>query len=245
MSTTQSAAAIEASPSLAAQIASKPPLSDREVRELLARCETRPARRSGTYHRDSKFMRPVQVETDRNKLAKLLWQARVDERRSRDKKREKAQAEKAAQGRKKAKPVHRGAIGDRAIEVLRVLLFEIPKLNGLHPTLETLMRWTGLSKPTLIEAIKRLVDAGFLTVYRRIMRRQDGRVVQTSNSYEPHPPVGLGALGWSSSAWVSGLKNLTERKSINNKNSFATNVPAENPGKTRGGDQSRQPSGGG
>lgn len=182
------------------------------VQTCLAGKEVSPKpRRPGAappYHRGSKFINPVPVMTDRNLLAKLLWQMRAREQQTRVERREKAAAEKIADGRKRARPVHRGEIGDRAIEIFRVLLFELPKLNGLHPTHETLMKRVGVSKPTLISAIKRIVKAGFLTVYRRIRRLHDGRVVQTSNSYEPHPKGGLGALEW------SGLKNNPQHQTI-------------------------------
>jgi len=183
------------------------------LRECLAgKVVTSPRRhRVGSYHRGSKFMSPVPVMTDRNLLAKLLWEMRAREQRTRQERRERAAAEKLAEGRKKARPVHRGDFGSKAIEIFRVLLFELPKLNGLHPTHATLMARVGVTKPTLISAIRRIITAGFMTVYRRIVRLPDGRVVQTSCSYEPHPPTGLGALGWPS--WKSsGLKNLTQHK---------------------------------
>jgi Helix-turn-helix domain len=137
-------------------------------------------------HRGSEFRDPPRVCTDRNHLARLMFQIDLIERKS---------------WALRKKGAHGGCIGRAAITLFRTMLFVVNKADGcLFPSLETLARLSRMSKPTVIAAIKRLVLMGFLTVYRRCKRIRTAigvRVVQDSNCYEFHPPTGLGALGWS------------------------------------------------
>lgn len=137
------------------------------------------------YHRGSEFREPPKVNTDRNHLTRLMFQAELIER-------------KSWAVREKGK--HGGVLGRSALTVFRVLLFVVSKREGcLYPSLETLARLARMSKPTVCKAIATLTLMGFLTVYRRIKRVRTPlgiKVVQDSNAYEYHPPVGLGALGW-------------------------------------------------
>lgn len=137
------------------------------------------------YHRGSEFRDPPKLNMDRNHLARLMFMAELIER-------------KTYAVRQKGK--HGGALGRSALALFRVLLFVVSKREGcLYPSLETLGRLARMSQPTVLKTIATLELMGFLTVYRRIKRIRTPlgiKVVQDSNAYEYHPPVGLGALGW-------------------------------------------------
>jgi DNA-binding MarR family transcriptional regulator len=155
------------------------------------------------HHRDSTFRTPPQVCTDRNFMARLMLIARTIER-------------KTWESRKKG--AHGGALGKSGLRLLETLLYAVSKREGcLYPSLVTLARLAQVSKPTVIAALKALVQMGLLTVYRRIKRVRTAfgiRVVQDSNAYEYHEPHGLGALAWAIFRPSSESKNMTARETF-------------------------------
>lgn len=82
-----------------------------------------------------------------------------------------------------------GALGDTGLSVLRELTRFINYATGqIDPALKTIAERCRLSKQTVVDALKRLSDAGFVRWIRRIVyvdqRTLFGQVVaQTSNAY--------------------------------------------------------------
>lgn len=161
--------------------------------------------------------------------AALMKFARQIERHSHAKAKADAQAEKIAEGRDKARPVHRGALGGVGLAILEALLFRIPRRDGgIYPALATIADLVCKSVPTVVAAIARLVAADFLTVLHRCKMIDasspfGAHLVQDSNSYLVHAPTGLGELG--NAAFASDLKNQprdtkpTSKKEKSNKES--------------------------
>jgi hypothetical protein len=141
-------------------------------------------RGAGKFRRESGFKNPPKSNLDRNFVARVWFVAKMIEQKS---------------WNCRAKGKHGGSIGAVGLEVLRTLLFVIKKVDGrLYPSLEAMAKLSRKSKQAVVTAIKVLERMGFITVHRRVKRIQTPygvRVVQDSNAYEFHLPVGgLGAL---------------------------------------------------
>ena len=153
------------------------------------------------YRRGSSDMAPPRITIAGRDRWRLMDHARSLERRTRTLAKAEAQADKIKEGRAKARPKHRGALGIVAIEVLRALLFAFPHHRGLFPSLQRIADAVGKTVPTIVTAIGRLIVEGFLTKHRRCKTLKDPmfgtRQVQDSNAYELHAPTGLGPLGGS------------------------------------------------
>lgn len=138
------------------------------------------------YRRGSRLMEAPQVNTDRNFCARLMFIADTIERKT---------------WRHREKGKHGGQIGRSAITLLRVLLFVVKKTKGrLCPSYDHLARLCRLSRRAVVNAMQTLKRMGFVTIHRRCQRVRlplGIRVVQDSNAYEYHMPLGWGALAWS------------------------------------------------
>lgn len=136
--------------------------------------------------RGSKFGDAPKINTDRNFLARLIFMARMIERKS---------------YANRAKGKHGGSLGKTALRLLEVLLYVVNKKGGyLTPSYDTLARMTCMSRRAIVSAMGVLQTMGFVTVHRRVKRIRTPfgvKMVQDSNAYEYHLPKGLGALAWS------------------------------------------------
>lgn len=119
---------------------------------------------------------------DRNEATKILVLAYAIDRNTR---------------KHRAKYQHGGVLGDRAIELLRLLMNFGRKYGQIFPDYDTLARTFGKCKQTMITLMKRLIREGFVTKHRRskmITTEIGARRVQNSNAYEVHlPRQGVGA----------------------------------------------------
>jgi hypothetical protein len=127
-------------------------------------------------HRRSYDMAAPACTIDRNLADKIMRAAILIER-------------KSYQGRGKGQ--HRGKLGDLAIDLLRVLMNMGRKRGAIYPALRTLATILRKNVETVIEALKRLIGAGFVTKHRRSkLVTVDGRDrrTQDNNAYEVHMP---------------------------------------------------------
>jgi hypothetical protein len=127
--------------------------------------------------RRSYEMAAPECRIDRNLATRILVKAGVMERES---------------YKRRARYEHRGVLGDLSIALLVVLMNFGRKYGRIFPDYDTLaaMLRKG-SAETVIEAMKRLIDCGFVTKHRRsklIGTPQGKRRVQDSNAYEVHMP---------------------------------------------------------
>jgi hypothetical protein len=105
---------------------------------------------------------------------------------------------------------HRGKIGDVGLSLLRVLMSLGRKHGRLFPSYETLAYALRKNPETVVEAMKRLIDAGLVTKHRRSKRigtPQGERRVQDSNAYEIHLPGRESASSAPLIALASGSEN--------------------------------------
>jgi hypothetical protein len=136
--------------------------------------------------RGSDFRAPPKVNTDRNYIDRLMFMARMIER-------------KSYVVRKKGK--HGGTLGKAALRLLEIMIFVANKSAGyLAPSYDTLARLACMSRRTIITAMGVLEKMGFVTIHRRIKRVQTAfgpKIVQDTNAYEFHLPTKrLGAWAW-------------------------------------------------
>ena len=128
-------------------------------------------------HRRSYDMAAPECRIDRNEATRILVRAYVMERES---------------YRCRAKGQHRGVLGDLGIDLLEALINLALKYGQIYPKLETLARMVRKDVSTLIEAMKRLINRGFVTKHRRskLVTTAEGhqRRRQDSNAYEVHMP---------------------------------------------------------
>jgi hypothetical protein len=92
---------------------------------------------------------------------------------------------------------HGGVLGDRAIELLRLLMNIGRKRGRIFYDYDSLAAMFGKHRETVMTLMKRLIREGFVTKHRRskiITTAQGPRRVQNSNAYEVHlPRSGIGA----------------------------------------------------
>jgi hypothetical protein len=146
-------------------------------------------------HRRSYEMDAPACTIDRNLADRIMRAAILVER-------------KSYQGR--ARYQHRGKLGDLGIDLLRTLLNMGRKRGRIYPALETLARCLRKDVSTIIEAMKRLIAAGFLTKHRRsivVETPQGKRRRQDNNAYEVHLPADGCAANALLLMPVSDLKN--------------------------------------
>jgi hypothetical protein len=113
---------------------------------------------------------------DRNLATRILVKAGVVERES---------------YKHRARYQHRGVLGDLSIALLVALMNFGRKYGRIFPDYDTLAAMLRKSPETIIEAMKRLIECGFVTKHRRskmIGTAQGDRRVQDSNAYEVHMP---------------------------------------------------------
>jgi hypothetical protein len=120
----------------------------------------------------------------------------------------------------RAKGQHGGAIGDIGIQLLQLLLSFSRKYGRIFPRYDRLAAMLRKDRGTVIAAMKRLINAGFVTKHRRskLIDTPDygSRRVQDSNAYEVHmPQPGLG---------IAGLVQLTAPES--NKSTVSSQAAA-------------------
>jgi hypothetical protein len=132
---------------------------------------------------------------DRNLIVKILVAALALERES---------------YRRRGRYQHRGKLGDLGIDLLRVLTNLGRKHGRIFPSYETLAYALRKNPETVVEAMKRLIAAGFVTKHRRskkIGTPQGERRVQDSNAYELHMPGQESATSAPLIARASGSEN--------------------------------------
>jgi hypothetical protein len=135
--------------------------------------------------RGSDFRAPPKVNTDRNFVARLMFMARMIERKS---------------WAHKVKGKHGGTLGRSALGLLEIMLYVVNKRGGyLSPSYATLAQLARMSRRAIVTAMGVLESMGFVTIHRRIKRVRTPfgiKVVQDSNAYVYHLPKGIGALAW-------------------------------------------------
>jgi hypothetical protein len=166
--------------------------------------------------RGSDFRAPPKVNTDRNFVARLMFMARMIERKS---------------WARKDKWKHGGLLGRSALGLLEIMLYVVNKRAGyLSPSYDTLARLACMSRRAVVTAMGVLETMGFVTVHRRIkwVRTPFGvKVVQDTNAYEYHLPKGLGALAWPLFRPASECSNFPARETIDSKKA-ATDEEVQN-----------------
>lgn len=91
----------------------------------------------------------------------------------------------------RAKGKHHGALGDLGLDLLDLLMNVAKKYGRIFQCYATLAKLLRKDKESVINAMVRLIDAGFVTKHRRskkITTPQGARRVQDSNAYEVHLP---------------------------------------------------------
>jgi DNA-binding MarR family transcriptional regulator len=88
---------------------------------------------------------------------------------------------------------HGGCLKRSGLQVLRILLFHFHNVHcgRCDPSLETIAKTAGMARSTVVEALKRLEDAGIIERIRRaqwIMQFGRKRLVQWSNAYLMNVP---------------------------------------------------------
>ena len=99
---------------------------------------------------------------------------------------------------------HGGCLKDSGLQLLRALLFQFLdcRTGRLDPSLDTLARATGHCRATIVAALRRLRQAGFVTWVQRVaLVRIDGqlRPQQVTNGYAigtGHAPTGFMPSQW-------------------------------------------------
>jgi hypothetical protein len=150
-------------------------------KELERELSTGPA--FSRVRRRSYFGAPPKVNTDKNFVARLMFMARMIERKS---------------WARKAKGKHGGTLGKTALRLLEIMLFVVNKRGGyLAPSYDTLAKLACMSRRAIVTAMGVLATMGFVTIHRRTKRVQTPfgpKFVQDCNAYEYHLPTkGLGA----------------------------------------------------
>jgi hypothetical protein len=168
-------------------------------------------------HRGSDFRAPPRVNTDRNYIDRLMFMARMIER-------------KSCAVRKKGK--HGGTLGKTALRLIEIMIFVANKSAGyLAPSYDTLARLTCMSRRAIVTAMRVLVSMGFVTIHRRIKRVQTAfgpKVVQDTNAYEYHLPAKrLGAWAWRIFGAGSECKSRPAREIIEQNNKTEGNREGE------------------
>lgn len=144
--------------------------------------EARPNR----YRRRLQPRTAAPVEMDLAKRRAIMRRAERFEDDTREQARRQARADADAKGLARARPVHSGELGITALQVLRGLLFQFPRINGLYPSLSSIAKaGKRRSKTTAIKALRRLQLHGFLI----ITPHRDERGQQITNSYVPCLPT--------------------------------------------------------
>jgi hypothetical protein len=126
--------------------------------------------------RRSYEMDAPQVKIDRNEAVRIIVRARAMERKS---------------YRHRARYQHRGVLGDLSLALLELLLNFGRKYGRIFPDYDTLAALLRKNPETVIEAMKRLIQHGFVTKHRRsklVGTTQGNRRRQESNAYEVHMP---------------------------------------------------------
>jgi hypothetical protein len=148
--------------------------------------------------RRSYEMAAPDCQIDRNLAAKIIVRAYAMER---------------ASYKHRARYQHRGVLGDLSIALLMLLLNFGRKYGQIFPDYDTLAALLRKDRGTVIAAMKRLLQHGFVTKHRRsklIGTPQGHRRVQASNAYELHMPgTGLALL-----PVVAGTASGLERSSV-------------------------------
>lgn len=145
--------------------------------------------------RRSKDMAAPECRIDRNEATRIIVRAGVMERES---------------YKRRARYEHRGVLGDLSIALLLLLMNFSRKYGRIFPDYDTLADLLRKDASTVVEAMKRLTAAGFVTKHRRsklIGTPQGTRRVQDSNAYEVHMPDAGLAIVPLVTAKASGLKN--------------------------------------
>jgi hypothetical protein len=161
--------------------------------------------------RGSDFRSPPKVNTDRNFIARLMFLARMIERKS---------------YAVRAKGKHGGTLGKSALRLLEILLYVVNKGGGyLTPSYDALARLTCMSRRAIVTAMGVLETMGFVTIHRRIKRVQTPlgpKVVQDTNAYEYHlPKTGLGAFARAIFAPPSECTKFQAKESVDTKKGVA------------------------
>jgi hypothetical protein len=134
-------------------------------------------------HRRSYEMDAPACRIDRNEAARIIVRAYAMERES---------------YKRRARYQRRGVLGDLSIALLWALLNFGRKYGRIYPDYDTLAAMLRKDTEAVIEAMKRLIQHGFVTKHRRsklIGTPQGRRRVQDSNAYEVHmPETGLAML---------------------------------------------------
>lgn len=158
--------------------------------------------------RASDFRAPPKVNTDRNFIARLMFMARMIER-------------KSWAHKDRAKGKHGGTLGRSALGLLEIMLYVVNKRGGyLAPSYDTLARLACMSRRAIVTAMGVLESMGFVTIHRRIKRVRTPfgiKVVQDCNAYEYHLPKGLGALAWAIFRPASECSKFPARETTDSK----------------------------
>ena len=91
----------------------------------------------------------------------------------------------------RARYQHGGVLGDLGIALLVVLMNVSRKYGRIFPSYNTLATMLRKDTSTIVEAMKRLIEHGFVTKHRRskiVGTAQGDRRRQDSNAYEVHMP---------------------------------------------------------
>jgi hypothetical protein len=127
-------------------------------------------------HRRSYEMAAPPCHIDRNLFARIVVAALAVEK---------------ASYKHRARYQHRGMLGDLSIALLVALMNFGRKYGRIFPDYDTLAAMLRKTPETIIEAMKRLIQHGFVTKHRRsklVGTPQGERRVQDSNCYEVHMP---------------------------------------------------------
>jgi hypothetical protein len=123
-------------------------------------------------HRRSVDIDAPECRIDGNQAAKILVRAYAVERET---------------YKRRARGAHRGDLGDLGVELVKLLLWFARKYGRIFPKYATLAAILRKTEKTIIEAVKLLIEAGFVKKHRRskkIETPQGARRVQDSNAYE-------------------------------------------------------------
>jgi hypothetical protein len=137
----------------------------------------------GQIRRRSYEMAAPDCRIDRNLATRILVRAAAMEKES---------------YKHRARYQHRGVLGDLGIALLVALMNFGRKYGRIFPDYDTLAAMLRKNPETIVEAMKRLIQHGFVTKHRRskmVGTPQGDRRVQDSNAYEVHmPDAGLATV---------------------------------------------------